>query len=152
MHTCESVKTRFTCGNDRAILPGMPSPFGALLVEIYSGLGLSQTACAELLQMSQPNLSKCIAGHPRVPGPPLDRLEAWADALGLPEKSEIRERFKRLGQLAHAPPYVRDLVEGLESDLAKARQQHALLLEKHTLLLEEVARITAGRAKPAGKK
>ena len=101
---------------------------------------ITHAALAKLVGVEPSFVSLVATRRTRVA---LDRLEAWADALSL--KDRERARFIQLGHLAHSPMLVRDLVSELESDLAKAREQHALLLD-------EVARITAQRAKPSGKR
>jgi hypothetical protein len=82
----------------------MPTPFGSLLIEAFRRLDVSQRAAAKLLNMSQGNISKMINGDPKVPGPPLDRIAAWADALNL--SGPGRTQFLTEAHLAHCPPAI----------------------------------------------
>lgn len=73
--------------------------------------------------------------------PPLDRIPAWADALGL--SGDARDEFIRLGHLAHAPEQVRQEVERMRSELAAARQDVGDLRLQVADLIAENARLAA---------
>lgn len=62
-------------------------------------------------------LSKVLRG--RKP-PPLDRIEAWAEALAL--TGAERETFIEDAHLAHATPVVQALVERLRADTTEVRR------------------------------
>ena len=57
--------------------------------------------------------------------PPLDHLEAWATALDLVNAE--REAFIQSGYLAHAPPFVRVLVEQQQREIQRQRTELANL-------------------------
>ena len=66
-------------------------------------------------------LSKVIAG---TKPPPMDRIDAWADALDL--HGEAREEFVNLALedlLARAPEDLRKWVDSLRSELVQVREQ-----------------------------
>jgi transcriptional regulator with XRE-family HTH domain len=96
---------------------------------------MSQTTFAKQIGMSQSNVSKIINGDPRAPGPPLDSWERWAEVLKISE--EKRDSFRRLVLLAHAHEEIRELVMGLESQLALEQERYASLLKQHALPIKE---------------
>lgn len=134
------IPSRGNFAKPRTLLAWGRLDFYDVFISSLKNSGLSNTAFAAKAGASKQHVNDMLKKRRT---PPLDRLEAWADALSL--TGEERAAFIRLAYLAHAPEQVRRLVEQLEADLAQAREQHALLLE-------EVARITASRAKPAKKR
>lgn len=66
-------------------------------------------------------LSKVIAG---TKPPPMDRIDAWADALDL--HGEVRQEFLNLALedlLARAPDELRKWVDSMRSELVQVREQ-----------------------------
>lgn len=101
----------------------MPTAWGSLFLELLSQRGWSQRDFGKLVGMSQPNISKAIRGHPKVHGPPLERIDAWADTLEL--QGDLRLRFVRLAYLAHAPLQIRAMVDDFERQMAQIREELA---------------------------
>lgn len=79
----------------------MPRAWGLFLERTIRAKQLSMPEGAELLGLGKSALSQYY--HARV-CPPLKKLTAWADALGLEGKD--REEFVVLGHLAHAPEQI----------------------------------------------
>lgn len=108
----------------RPIIPDSVShqsaTFGEILKQSLARSGLSQEGFARAVGAVGPHVNLIIKGKRT---PPLDRLDAWADALGL--SPEERRTFKFLAGLAHIPDQgVRDLVA---DELATLRAEVAAL-------------------------
>ncbi len=58
--------------------------------------------------------------------PKLDRLDDWADAMGL--SGDDRAEFKRQAHLAHSPDEVQTLVASLDKKLDESFKQNALII------------------------
>ena len=87
--------------------------FPDLLRSSLAHAGMSQMDLARAVGTSSSVVSQaCLGQRP----PPLQRMEAWADALGLDERA--RAVFIATAQLAHAPEAVRQRVASLEQRLA----------------------------------
>lgn len=84
--------------------------------------GLQNTQFAKVGHCSKQTVSDLLAKRRR---PPLNRIDDWADALGL--KPDARREFKMLAGLAHVKdPQVRELIAGeltaLRQDVADLRK------------------------------
>lgn len=88
------------------------SAFPDLLRSCLATAGMSQMDLARAVGTSSSVVSQtCLGQRP----PPLERMDAWADALGL--QAGPREVFLATAQLAHAPEGVRERVAKLEQRL-----------------------------------
>ena len=88
--------------------------FGECLNEALVRKGMSQRAFSLIVRYRQQALNRVIRGE-RIP--PLDRLDAWADAL---EGHVDREAFFELARLEHTPSEIR-------TALFKARAENVRL-------------------------
>ncbi len=87
--------------------------------------------------VSGPLVSQIMGG---IRTPPLDRMQEWADILGLPPGSPERSHFLESALLAHAPPEVRSIVARLREGAPVA----TAFFDQHAPgLVEYSARITA---------
>jgi hypothetical protein len=80
-------------------------------------------------------LSKVIAG---TKPPPMDRIDAWADALGL--EGDLRQQFVSLALedlLARAPSELRKWVISLRAEVVQLREQNATVSGQVEQLLAE---------------
>lgn len=98
--------------------------FRQSLTQALQNAGISQREFADMVGMSSSNINRIITGNHSAPPPPLDRLDHWADLLGL--TGEAKAEFIRQGQIAHIPARVRKEVIA-DDNLAK-RQQWASYL------------------------
>lgn len=89
----------------------MATPFGSFFYEVLRRQGLSANRFAKRVHTSSGCLSSIYSGVRR---PPLDRIQTWADALGL--HGPDREAFVTLANLEHTPPLIRDLVRDLRAE------------------------------------
>lgn len=88
-------------------------PFPELLRSCLAQAGMSQMDLARAVGTSSSVVSQaCLGQRP----PPLERMDAWADALGLDDQA--RAVFVATAQLAHAPEAVRQRVAWLEQCVA----------------------------------
>lgn len=88
----------------------MPSSFGAHLQSLLTERGLSGLGFARRVGTASSTISQISSGKRT---PPLERMDAWATALGL--KGAARARFIELAQLAHCPePIAREYVRQQE--------------------------------------
>lgn len=86
--------------------------FPDLLRNCLAHAGMSQMDLARAVGTSSSVVSQaCLGQRP----PPLERMDAWADALGLDDRA--RAVFIATAQLAHAPEAVRQRVASLEQRL-----------------------------------
>lgn len=99
----------------------MPTAFGAFLLSIMDQRRLTQRSFGKLIGMSQGNLSKIINGHPKTPGPPLDKLDQWAEHLAL--IGPDRERFLDLGWRSHLSARAVAWLDSVREDLSKAKAE-----------------------------
>ena len=67
----------------------------------------SQELLAQKLAVTQKTISLTMLG--KIPPPIDDRLDAWADALGL--NGEDRDTFRRAAFLAHTPEVIREEIQ-----------------------------------------
>jgi hypothetical protein len=80
-------------------------------------------------------LSKVIAG---TKPPPMDRIDAWADALGL--EGDVRREFMNLALedlLARAPSELRKWVISLRAEVVQLREQNTTVCGQLEQLLAE---------------
>lgn len=76
--------------------------------------------------------------------PPMNRLQAWADALGL--SADTRQQFFDLARedvLDRAPNEVKELVASLRTEMEQLRQQYQVATEKNQVLLDKIDRLKA---------
>ena len=92
--------------------------FGDHLVTLVGNAQLTMESFAKQVGLTKGFLSKVRNGKKP---PPIDRLESWADALGL--RGAARQEFIDLGNLAHAPEHVRTMVERLRGEVERARRR-----------------------------
>lgn len=93
----------------RPISTPVSVPFPALLVQHARAAHLALPEFAVRIQWSESKVRQVAMG---MRPPPLDRLDRWADTLGL--GGESREQFVQAAHLANAPEMVREMVEQLE--------------------------------------
>ena len=77
--------------------------------------GKSRRELARALGYSAPAISQICTGRHK---PPLDRMPAWAEALGL--TGAEREEFLLLARLEHTPPELRDLIQRTQQGANRA--------------------------------
>lgn len=100
----------------------MPRTFGPLLEEMIKTAGFPDVkSFAKRVSHSQPNMHRIVRGTRR---PPLDQVEAWAEALRL--TGDRRTAFVDEAHLDHASEHVRSLVACLQADAAQSRAQRRL--------------------------
>jgi transcriptional regulator with XRE-family HTH domain len=94
------------------------TPFGDHLDQILRKRGLSVRAFARLVGVDVGSISSAKRKTMSQ-----ERMIAWANALGL-EKDE-RVRFFDLASLTHAPPYLRERLDGLIAENERLREKCA---------------------------
>jgi transcriptional regulator with XRE-family HTH domain len=125
MYVCGSAHAREKFAGTQAMDIVNYMSFGDLLRAALAERGLSTRTAQPLLQLSYPMISQVCTGR-RLP--PLDRIEAWADALKI--TGDDRSDFLRAAYLAHAPEQVRHLVADLETRIA-ALADRLTAIERH---------------------
>lgn len=115
------------CVRKKALTSGVAQTFGKLLKSLIDKRFPSLRG---FIRRAQPlanesgavgYLSKVIAG---TKPPPMDRIDAWADALDL--QDEARQEFLNLALedlLARAPDDLRKWVDSLRTELVQVREQ-----------------------------
>lgn len=106
------------------------TPFGAYVRDLaISRLG-SVYVFAKKLGKSQGNLSNIFHGtpigksnHGAVHRPPLEEMDAWADALGCTPAE--RDQLRYLAERTHCPPGLLAKLDAYEAEVAALRQQVA---------------------------
>lgn len=88
--------------------------------------GFKQLGFARKVGTSQGFVSEILRGNRT---PPLDRIEKWAEALGL--KSEERVEFIRHAHLAHCPDTIRDDYLRLRARVDKLERRVAEYEDKY---------------------
>ena len=90
-------------------MTGAMEAFGEMLKRAMVEKSLTQRAFAEAVGISQSYVAQMLRGV----GPfAADRIDGWADVLGL--KGRERERFRILALLTHCPEEIREHVARLE--------------------------------------
>jgi transcriptional regulator with XRE-family HTH domain len=95
----------------------MHETFGTLLKRYLDREGMSQMDLARSVNTSSSVVSE--VQHDKRP-PPLPRIDAWADALGL--VGQERLGFLREALLAHCPEPIRDEMRTLRATVAKLQR------------------------------
>lgn len=109
------------CADDEPTLPPMAVAFGVLLKVYIDEAGYSSAnAFAKAVESAQSLIVRCIHGKA---GPPLERLQVWADALKL--KGDRRADFVRSGWKARAEMHeaAKPWLDHIEEAMAEARKQ-----------------------------
>ena len=101
--------------------------FSALLAVKLKEPGRSQAAFARQVGVTGPFVNMICRGKAT---PPLDTIDAWADALEL--QGLYRKEFKLLAGLAHVPDQA--VREFIADELADLRQQVAVLADRVELV------------------
>ena len=86
--------------------------YGEMLKSLIAQKGYGLREFAQRVGYAHSNISAIMAG--RRP-PPLDRIERWADALGL--DGQERQEFLEEAYLAHAPQQVRHIVDRMRVEI-----------------------------------
>ncbi len=89
---------------------------------------MSLTALAKKLGKSSGNLTNIINArvtNGSMTRPPLNEMDAWADALGCTQ--EERDHLKYLAERTHCPPGILARLDQYESDVIALRQQVATI-------------------------
>lgn len=108
------------------------SAFGKLLSALIKANYRSNRAFVRQVDLAQDesaasaHLSMVLRG---LRPAPLDRIDPWADALGLAPGSPERTRFRRLALATHIPAEARPEMEALIGDLEQLHQR-VLMLER----------------------
>lgn len=123
----------------------MPKPFGILLKTLIDHRFDAHRA---FIRVAQPQdaensgsayLSKVISG---TKPPPMNRLQAWADALEL--TAEARQQFFELARedvLDRAPDDVKEMVASLRAEVTHLRQQNLRAVEQQAVLQLRIQRL-----------
>lgn len=132
--------------------PAVSNDFGSYLDGLLKARDLSGRAFDRIVSTGQGFVNQVIRGEAP---PPMDRLDAWAEALVLSdeERAEFFTLAKQAKALAKAD--IRDEVESLYADV---KESHGIIMDLSSLVLEfrrqlpaEFARRASeilGRAKP----
>jgi transcriptional regulator with XRE-family HTH domain len=103
------------------------TPFGELLRKALENRGISAREASEKLGKPETYLGRAIQGIRTLS---LAHLPALCRILKLAPGTPERATFERMAYLSHAPQEVHDMVDDLESQLAKEREQFRLILSE----------------------
>jgi len=95
-------------------------PFGAYVTTLLAKRGLTQTAFAHRVGMTQPHVAQVLGGRWPMR---VVRIDTWSDALGL--TGTERRRFRIEALLTRCPEEIRDYVLALRARPGRAKKPAA---------------------------